>query len=105
MVIGRDGFAKYALSYREHHCNEDDVQAYETDQEARLARQEANDAARVDIQETKRLSNEQALGFACPKCGVGVGEVCENLTERRKGNQVGTEWPHSQRLPERTLDL
>lgn len=42
---------------------------------------------------------EYATTVECPKCEVGVGVRCHNLTERRRGIEKETGWPH----PERTL--
>ncbi len=39
-----------------------------------------------------------AQGYRCPKCEVGVGQPCENLTERRNGVIKPTSWPHSERI-------
>lgn len=34
----------------------------------------------------------------CPKCGVSVNENCVNLTQRRRGCEVATSWPHYERI-------
>lgn len=61
----------------------------------RQERRDEVDAAAALFQEaTMRLTH----GYACPKCEVAVGEICENLTERKRGNVVKTKTPHKERI-------
>lgn len=47
----------------------------------------------------------QANQVACPKCGVGPGQPCENLMERRHGTRARTVWPHGERIIAATSGL
>lgn len=54
-------------------------------------------AARLSAQ--NEAIREHGLLLVCPKCDAGVGERCENLTARRRGEKVPTSQPHQERLP------
>lgn len=50
------------------------------------------------VAELRELVDRLGLSRECPKCGTGVGEPCENLTLRRRGEHVPTRAPHAERL-------
>lgn len=45
------------------------------------------------------LTTRLSLTRPCSKCGADVGESCENLSERKRGNTVATKNPHLERMP------
>lgn len=45
------------------------------------------------------MTQKYGLTLECPRCGAGIGEPCENLTERRRGRTAYTVRPHDTRLP------
>lgn len=51
------------------------------------------------LKELNELTTRYALTRSCPKCQVEIGEICENLTERRRGNTTATKNPHPERMP------
>lgn len=39
----------------------------------------------------------------CSRCSAGVGQMCQNLTQRKYGKHVATSKPHDHRLPQRNV--
>lgn len=59
--------------------------------------------AKADTDEKIRyltqMTQDYGLTLECPRCGAGVGEPCENLSERNRGRMAYTRRPHDTRLP------
>ena len=113
----QDGDVKERFVYVPHECRTDAVQDYEHQVQIviseleRLREQEASpwdQADYIDAQQAasaataqmRDLISRHSLDRACPKCQVSPGHPCENLVERKRGNQVPTKNPHEQRIPE-----
>lgn len=62
-----------------------------------LMQQQLN--AREHLEVLGELTTRFALTRPCPKCDKAVGEICENLSERKRGNVVATKNAHPERMP------
>lgn len=45
------------------------------------------------------MTEQYGLTLECPRCGAGIGQPCENLSERKHGRLAYTRRPHETRLP------
>ena len=72
-----------------------------------------SDRAYVDQQEKQQSdykavverAQEKSRTVECRRCGSDVNVACKNLTERKKGNEVDTVWPHEERLEDAGWDM
>lgn len=64
--------------------------------QAACADEEHRAAVRAIHDELTLLSYDRP----CPRCGVGEGAACENLTKRKQGIHQATKNPHAERVPD-----
>lgn len=61
--------------------------------------EDAKQEAQTRLAAQNDTIREHGLLLVCPKCSAGIGQRCENLTARRRGEQAPTSQPHQERLP------
>ncbi|MEO3931374.1 hypothetical protein WMO79_00980 [Micrococcaceae bacterium Sec7.4] len=115
-MVGRERDVEFRRTYVEHRCRPEDLERYSVAAEGvieglkRLIEdnpprwlssdlQDAGTAAHDSYSKLQEITARVGLTRECPRCGVGVGSPCENLTERRRGNVVPTKKAHEERMP------
>lgn len=115
-MVGRDRDLEFRRTYIEHRCRPEDLDRHRHVAEGVVAAleqllednppqwlqsdlQEADVAARTSYSALQQITARAGLTRECPRCQVGIGTPCENLTERRRGNTVPTKNAHAERMP------
>lgn len=115
-MVGHDRDVQFRRTYVEHRCRPEDLEHYSLVAEGvieglkRLIEdnpprwlssdlQDAGTAAQETYVALQEITARAGLTRDCPRCDVAIGDACENLTERKRGNVVPTKKPHEDRMP------
>lgn len=115
-MVGRTRDVEFRRTYVEHRCRPEDLESYSVvaagvieglkklieDNPPRWLSsdlQSAGSAAHDSYTRLQEITARAGLTRECPRCGAEVGNPCENLTERKKGNVVPTKKAHEERMP------
>lgn len=115
-MVGRNRDLEFRRTYVEHRCRPEDLERYAVVAEGVVEGlkkliednpprwlssdlQDAGQAAHESYSKLQEVTARAGLTRECPRCGVPVGDPCENLTERKKGNTVPTKKAHEERMP------
>lgn len=115
-MVGRDRDPEFRRAYIEHSCRPEDLERYGTVAEGVVAAlkqliednplrwlqsdlQEAAADSHTRYTQLREITARAGLTRECPRCGAAVGNPCENLMERKRGNTVPTKNPHEERMP------
>lgn len=115
-MVGHDRDVQFRRTYVDHRCRPEDMERYSVAAEGVVEAlkkliednppqwrssdlQGAGAAAHASYSTLQEVTARTGLTRDCPRCGAGVGDPCENLTERKKGNVVPTKKAHEERMP------
>ncbi|MCB5280586.1 hypothetical protein [Arthrobacter sp. ES1] len=115
-MVGRERDVQFRRTYVEHTCRPEDLERHSVVAEGVIEGlkkliednpprwlssdlQAAGKAAHDSYSKLQEVTARTGLTRECPRCGAGVGNPCENLTERRRGNVVPTKKAHEERMP------
>lgn len=115
-LVGRGQAPEFRRAYVEHSCRLEDLEQFQQDAEGVVSAlkrliednpptwlpedlRDAATAAQASNSRLREVTASAGLTRECPRCGTGVGDPCENLLERKRGNTVPTKNPHQERLP------
>lgn len=115
-MVGRERDVEFRRTYVQHSCRPEDLARYSTVAEGvvealkklieenipqwlRSDLQDAATAAHTISAKLRVITARAGLTRECPRCNAGVGNPCENLIERKRGNVVPTKNAHEERLP------
>jgi len=98
LVVGAGNVVREEAAYVKHECHPDDVRIWEeiVDQQEKQ---------QSDYKAVVERAQEKSRTVECRRCGSDVNVACKNLTERKKGNEVDTVWPHEERLEDAGWDM
>jgi uncharacterized Zn finger protein (UPF0148 family) len=115
-MVGRDRDPEFRRTYVEHRCRPEDLERYGAVAEGVVEAlkkliednpprwlqsdlQAAGTVAHTSYTKLREITVRAGLTRECPRCGAGIGNPCENLMERKRGNTVPTKNPHEERTP------
>lgn len=113
LILTEENVVIQVQTYRRHVCDPDQMEKWIRDEARRKALRESltqedtkslgqsayqqDKQRRTDMEQLRDEKWEDALKRKCPRCQQKAGFRCVNLTQKKKGVEKFTVWPHPER--------